>query len=245
MLLDGGGPRNGSAAVGRGKALLPPPPRLCRARPRAIVPSMRAVRGGASGAVGRVFGQRSCAYRTLLGAAGCMVVLGAALLVLSVVVGAWSAERQKEGPGGERSAIQIGDEAPAFSLPAADGGTVDLRELRGTPVLVNFWATWCLPCRLEEPALARAERQHGHALEILAVNQGEPADVVAAYARERGLAYRVLVDPDGEVGRAYGLIGMPTTIWVDAQGRLAHVDHGVLTDERIERQVEALAGGGR
>lgn len=113
-------------------------------------------------------------------------------------------------------------EAADFELHRVTGETLRLSDFAGQVVLVNFWATWCPPCREEMPSIHRAwERLHGEGFEVLAVNLGEEADVVSAFATTLQLdkAFPLLLDPDGAAVRALQVRGLPTTYILDRQGR--------------------------
>lgn len=140
---------------------------------------------------------------------------------------------QKETPAGS--------EAPAFTLPSVEGAPVALASLRGRPVLVNFWASWCPPCRAELPDLqALAASQEG-CLEVVgvALQSGRPEDV-AAFARRRGVAYPLLMG-DEAVARAYGIETLPRSVLIDAQGRLVHAWEGQIDPARVREALRALA----
>jgi cytochrome c biogenesis protein CcmG, thiol:disulfide interchange protein DsbE len=134
--------------------------------------------------------------------------------------------------------------APDFTLDVLGGGTVTLSELRGQPVVINLWASWCLPCRAEMPALETlyaAYREAG--LVILAVNttyqDGESA--AAAFVVEYGLTFPVPLDRTGAVSRAYLLRGLPTTLFVNRQGIVASVViGGPMNAALIQSKIEAL-----
>jgi thiol-disulfide isomerase/thioredoxin len=104
---------------------------------------------------------------------------------------------------------------------------VNLGDFRGRVVLVNFWATWCEPCRDEMPSVARLQRKlEGKPFEVLAVNYGESASKVAAFVQKEGWTVPVLLDPDKESSDAWGARGLPMTFLVDAQGRLRYFAFG-------------------
>lgn len=113
--------------------------------------------------------------------------------------------------------------APSFSLPRAGGGSLGSDELRGHVLVINFWATWCGPCREELPALDRLERAlAGEGLRVLAVSVDASPQAAARFAEARGLGLTVLGDPGEEVARRYGVGAYPTTVVVDRRGRVVH-----------------------
>lgn len=121
---------------------------------------------------------------------------------------------------GQVDPIAAGDQAYSFALMDLDGRPVALSDFAGQPVLVNFWATWCPPCRLEMPEFQRAIEAHQQdGLVILAINEYEDADTVRSFfSDEMGFTYTALLDSEGDVGKAYGATGLPASFFVDANG---------------------------
>ncbi len=132
--------------------------------------------------------------------------------------------------------------APAFVLNTVGGETYDLTALRGKIVVINFWATWCPPCRGEMPALDAVHRANEKAdIVILGVNQMENADAVQAFAQEFQLAFPIVRDADGNVSAQYQVSALPTTFFIDRQGVIRNVViGGSMTREFIQNQVNAL-----
>jgi cytochrome c biogenesis protein CcmG/thiol:disulfide interchange protein DsbE len=130
----------------------------------------------------------------------------------------------------------IGKPAPLFSLPSAgEGKRVSLESLRGRPVVVNFWATWCVPCLEEHPVLLRAARRLGEQVAFLGVVYQDQPAAVASFLAERGSAYPSLLDEGGRAAIAYGVYGVPETYFLDARG--------VITDKRVGPLDERLLQG--
>jgi thiol-disulfide isomerase/thioredoxin len=103
------------------------------------------------------------------------------------------------------------------------GNSVDLKAMRGRVVLVNFWATWCEPCRDEMPSLARLQaRLKGQPFEVLAVNFGESGTKVSDFVRKEGWTVPILLDPDKTAASAWGAKGLPMTFLVDANGKVRY-----------------------
>jgi thiol-disulfide isomerase/thioredoxin len=123
----------------------------------------------------------------------------------------------------------------------ADGQAQTLAQAaQGRPVVVNLWASWCGPCREEMPALAAAQQRHPD-VGFLFVNQGETPDKVRLYLAREGLPLQeVLLDPSSTLGRAIGSGGLPTTLFLDPQGRHVDAHFGVLSASSLQARVEAL-----
>ena len=109
---------------------------------------------------------------------------------------------------------------PPFSGSALDGRLLSMAEHRGKVIVLNFWATWCIECRSEMPVFERLQREFGpRGLTIVGVNARESKDVVTRYARELGLTFPLVLDPDGRINVLYGVIGLPATFVVGRDGR--------------------------
>jgi thiol-disulfide isomerase/thioredoxin len=146
---------------------------------------------------------------------------------------------EPERPGAGEAARET--EAPPFDLPALDGGRVALAELRGRPVLVDFWATWCAPCLQQIPVLNAVQAKHGDAVAVLGVSvDTEGRDVVAAFAAEHDVRYRILLgSPD--LARSWGAIGFPTLFVVAPDGAIASAHVGVASEEELDEALAQLA----
>jgi thiol-disulfide isomerase/thioredoxin len=117
--------------------------------------------------------------------------------------------------------------APPFDLKDPDGRSVQLADFRGKPLIVNFWATWCPPCRDEMPSMQRAaDLVSNEGIRLVAINVGEDADTVSQFLMESKLDLPVLLDETSGVVMSYPVRGLPTTFVVDADGRLAYVATG-------------------
>ena len=117
----------------------------------------------------------------------------------------------------------LGHPAPDFVLATLAGEQFVLHERQGTPVVLNFWATWCGPCRRELPALQAANERYAGEVEIVGVDQGEEAAIVRRYVDELGLTFTVPVDSDLTVGSRYNIRGLPTTFFIDADGIIRRI----------------------
>ena len=139
--------------------------------------------------------------------------------------------------------------APNFTLPDLNDST-NLRSLAdyaGRPVILNFWASWCVPCREEMPALQRIyELYNPEDLVVLGVNQtfADDLETARAFVQELALTFPNVRDDDGDVsGSMYRVMGLPTSVFISENGEIVHVQIGQLTDEQIGRYSEQLVAG--
>ncbi len=117
--------------------------------------------------------------------------------------------------------------APDFSLQSLDGSTVRLSDLKGQVVLINFWATWCAPCREEMPLLDAIYQKYNRlGVELLGINVEDDASGAQKYLNETPVTFPILFDPDGRVSKQYQVKAMPSTILVDRHGNVRHIHYG-------------------
>ncbi len=117
--------------------------------------------------------------------------------------------------------------APDFSLTSRDGSVVQLSSLKGNVVLINFWATWCAPCRQEMPLLDAIYQKYNHVgFEMLGINVENDAKGAERYLTETPVTFPILFDPTGKVSKQYNVKAMPSTVLVDRQGNVRHVHFG-------------------
>ena len=129
--------------------------------------------------------------------------------------------------GSAAAALTPSAGAPDFTLPTVNGPNLRLHEQRGRVVMVNFWATWCGPCRVEMPHLNRLyEKYRGSGFVLLGVNIDENPRAAADLAAKLGMKFPVLLDTDKKVSRLYDLSAMPSTVLIDRDGRVRYVHRG-------------------
>jgi cytochrome c biogenesis protein CcmG/thiol:disulfide interchange protein DsbE len=158
-----------------------------------------------------------------------------AFLAVLAVVGLLAFGLLSKGSAG----VAVGDAVPTATLPRLDGrGGQSLSAYRGRWVLVNFWASWCIPCREEAPVLERFQRRHGGPrFTVLGIDTRDLSDDGRAFVRRYGLSYPQLRDGDGEQARDYGTSGVPENFLVDPAGRLRLLRHGPVTAAYLEDYV--------
>ncbi|SRR5579884_1171421 len=137
-------------------------------------------------------------------------------------------------------APQVGGRAPAFSLQTLSGSSVSLADLRGRPALINFWATWCVPCRAEMPLLERTYRADGKRLRILGIDEQEPASQVRDFARGLHVRYPIALDASGDVQYVYQIYGMPSTFLLDRHGVIRQIQRGAYTTRSLAKALRRV-----
>ena len=139
---------------------------------------------------------------------------------------AWSAAAASDAAG-LLDPVPEQPEAPGFELQGPDGKTYSLADMRGQPVIVNFWATWCPPCRAEMPSMQRAwEQLDGQGVMVVAVNVGERKEEIDAFVEQVQVDFPLPMDTDMSVSQSWPMRGLPTTFVVDADGRLVYRAQG-------------------
>lgn len=142
-------------------------------------------------------------------------------------------------PGGSPTAI--GSQAPDFTLMSTDGETVRLSDLRGRPVIVNFWASWCVPCIEEFPLLRDAAERHAEDdLAIVGVVFDDGPETASAFMEEHGGTWPALLDPDASVASAYAVFGPPETYFIGRDGRIVARQIGQFSERSLEDKLDAI-----
>jgi thiol-disulfide isomerase/thioredoxin len=129
---------------------------------------------------------------------------------------------------------------PEFTAPLLDGTTMRLSDYRGQVVMLNFWATWCPPCRAEMPMLQTAsESYQDQGVVILAVNNAEPASQIQTFADTLGLHLTIVLDEEARLQRMFGIVGYPTSIFIDREGNVYATHLGAVNSEQITEYIDA------
>jgi thiol-disulfide isomerase/thioredoxin len=163
-----------------------------------------------------------------------LLVLGACSMIPINLGGASSSVAART------TAPKIGEAAPEMNLPSLTGDKIVLSQLVGRPVLINFWATWCGPCREEFPALVRKYKQYqDQGLVVIGVNTGDSnTDAgVLTFARNTLVTFPIVRDPDDRFAQMYNIKGLPTSVFIDRKGIIRDiVVGGPMEDEFIDKQ---------
>ncbi len=181
--------------------------------------------------------------RRWLDRAGVRTVVGLAVLA-AIIGGLLAVDRwvfsTDLGPLDARSP-EVGELAPAFALRDPDGSVRSLSDYRGKVVWVNFWATWCGPCRRELPEMQRLVDLFPEGLAVLAVNLQESSGKAASFWEELELDLPILLDSNGEVADQYRLANrLPSHFFIDEEGVLRALRIGIITEDEMRQQLEEL-----
>jgi len=164
-----------------------------------------------------------------------MVKIMKMLLLLSMIVLGAATAGCSSTPDPSPAQPSQGDIlAPDFQLQSLEGESVSLSSLRGKPVMLNFWATWCGPCRMEMPYIQEVfedEEWIDRGLVIVAVNVGDSSSKVREFMENNGLSFRVLLDTDASVAKDYNVSGIPATFLIDKNGIMKDVRIGAFSSK--------------
>ena len=163
-------------------------------------------------------------------------VVSAALGVLALVLA-------NAGPDpAPSSSTAGGDRAPAFRLSDVrdESATISLDDFRGRPLVLNFWASWCVPCRKEMPALEEASGEVQGRVAFVGLNHQDSRGAALKFLEETGVSFPAAYDPEGRTATAYGLFGMPTTIFISPDGRILERHRGEISEAELKRKIERL-----
>ena len=164
-------------------------------------------------------------------------VLIGVLLIAGGVIGLLLAVSQSAQLPGTPVAAPL----PDVTVTTLGGEAVNLADLRGRPLLINFWATWCPPCREEMPALERIERKWAErGAAVVVINFEEDEETIRRYLAENGLSLPVFQDSSGEVAQILDITYLPTTLFVDSTGVIRSRNEGALSQGQMEAGLRAL-----
>ncbi|WP_018130681.1 TlpA family protein disulfide reductase [Effusibacillus pohliae] len=179
-----------------------------------------------------------------------ILVAGVALSAVFMNIGNQGAKQGQGTPAGQQPAAgqqqalpQPGYPAPDFALKDLEGNTVKLSDLKGKRVLINFWASWCDPCRKEMPDLVKKSETYKDQIVFLGINltnSDQDAQARQQFLQEFKVKYRNLLDEDGGVATAYQVVGIPTTVTVDPSGVVVDRLQGTMSEAMMERVIQNL-----
>lgn len=190
--------------------------------------------------VHRMKRQRSRERRMVLAPAA-FLWLGVGFVVVGILLWLGLRVTPEENGVSLNAAAAVGSPAPDFELKNLVGNDVTLADYRGNVVVVNFWATWCPPCRAEMPGIqAVYDTYKDQGMIVLAVNAQEDQDTIQSFVMETGFTFPILPDPYGQAIRAYGVRSFPATFVIDREGRIDTIHQGQITPDELETMVRPL-----
>jgi len=134
--------------------------------------------------------------------------------------------------------------APGFSVEGIDGNSVALHDIPGKPVVINFWASWCPPCRSHKPAFDKLYQELGGEIEFMMINltgsRGETKEGALNYIENQGYSFPVYFDFNGEAARAYGVSGIPHTFFINARGEITHSVSGAMSEHALRHSISTI-----
>jgi peroxiredoxin len=185
--------------------------------------------GPAPGAAGPIRRLRAVAWAASLVALAAYLFLGGGLSALRSLVPS------------QMPAPEAGRPAPDFEALTVDGERVRLSDLRGKAVLLNFWATWCAPCRLEMPEIQAAyDEYRDRGLVVVAIDVAEDAEAVQPFLRELGLTFPAVLDPKTELALTYRVTGLPTSFFIGRDGVIRDVHLGPMLGPTLRAKLEQV-----
>lgn len=138
------------------------------------------------------------------------------------------------------TAPEVGSRAPNFRLETTNGEVMELADLRGTPVFLNFWATWCFFCLTEMPAMQIIADEYGDDVVVLGVSAGDSKEDASTYAGNNDIRYMLALDTDKVVTEAYGVRQMPTSMFIDENGVVENLIFGVIVPDQMRENIDAM-----
>ncbi len=168
---------------------------------------------------------------------GLLLIVG---LVLAVWGGSMLLRGNSETANDTNAAPVVGAPAPDFTAQTLGGETIRLKTLRGKPVVLNFWATWCPPCRAEMPMLQQYYTKHKNDYDMLAVNDAEPEAQVQAFISQNGFTFTVVLDPQRNIVGKYRIQGFPTTFFIDDKGVIRYMHVGMLDETTLAAGLRSI-----
>ena len=180
-----------------------------------------------------------------------LILLAVVLLGLLLAIQGCAPSAQDTGRSGQEDsdtiglkgselapAPEIGHPAPDFTLVDLKGNEVALSDFRGKTVFINFWATWCPPCRAEMPEIEAVHQEYkDKGVVVLGVDISEPENTVRQYIQKGGFSWTIVLDSTGEVARNYQIAAIPTSFFIDREGIIRAVNIGAMTKRAIENKL--------
>ncbi|WP_438351307.1 redoxin domain-containing protein [Paenibacillus sp. FA6] len=160
------------------------------------------------------------------------------ILLLIFILGGYAIISNVYGSGGKP---EVGNSTPSFNLLGLDGKVHNLDEYKGNAMVINFWGTWCKPCVKEMPALqSQSEKWKDKNVVVIGINAGEDLMSVENFVKQANISFPILLDPNREAVRSYGISPLPTTLFVSSDGIIRNIHSGELDLGTLDYEIEQL-----
>jgi thiol-disulfide isomerase/thioredoxin len=174
------------------------------------------------------------------GKSALLLLCGLALGILFGMIILWESGTFSKIKDSFQNGPIVGRPAPDFELSDLNGNPVRLSQYKGHPVTLNFWATWCEPCKLEMPLLEAYQKKYSPDLVVLGVNSGEGKVVVKLFLDKNEIAFPIVLDETSRIGPIYQVTGYPTSFFIDRNGILRSEHIGQVTEDLLIRYLETI-----
>ncbi len=167
-----------------------------------------------------------------------LILVSASIVIVAAIAGLFlfsNPEASEEAPGAGPASAE--NPAPDVELVDFEGNTVRLSDFVGTPVVINFWASWCPPCVAEMPDFEAVNQDVGDRVAFIGVNFQDDPDLAAKLAVETGVSYLLVRDPQGLIFQEFDGLGMPTTVFIDASGSIREVITGQMSQSQLRAKI--------
>jgi peroxiredoxin len=178
-----------------------------------------------------------------------MLVMGLAVLTVGGCLGSNRNFTSSASPAGQPTSSaradvgpDVGKQAPDFTVKTLDGATLHLSDFRGSPAMINFWATWCPPCKVEMPDIEKSYQSHkGEGLVILGIDMAEDAATVSNFVRQQNhYSWTFILDPDSKASDAYNVDGIPASFFIDRDGVIRDYKLGAMSGAELESKLSKI-----
>ncbi len=160
------------------------------------------------------------------------------LILISFFLITACGNNEPEGSSKPKPLVEL---APDFSLENLDGGQVSLSDLKGSPIFLNFWASWCRPCRAEMPDIDKIHEVYGKkGLKVFAINSREKNKIVEKFRKNTGISVPILLDKTGSITKQYKVFGLPVSFFIDKEGKVAASIMGQMDYQDMDIQVNKI-----
>lgn len=149
-------------------------------------------------------------------------------------------EYKENGNANANTGAKLGQYAPGFEAEYLNGTPISLYELRGKPIILNFWATWCPPCVREMPVLDEFQQRYENEIIVLGVNLGEKDEAIENFLKRVNVSFAIVKDKNKSIEESYNLIVRPSTFFIDKNGIIADKRLGEISKEELEEKIQKL-----